>query len=148
MEQQIISTALVHFTRLFGEESNEVTVICDRIKRKLQEFVKSEEGQGLIRDFEELGRAVSNKKGFWSAIKNFFHSAKEWSPSPIVMLAIFLLCIAGLTVYIVCVPQSTVAVWVTSLLSCLAAIFAELGRKVLAEKIAEFFARPSLELPN
>ncbi len=162
MAEQIISIAIELFSRLFGEtqkmskqeDEESVTEILNSMKKELGEILKSEAGQRLIGDVGKLAKKVCTQTDFLAMIKSFFQLAKDmaekwlgWIFSPTVMLTIFLLCIAGLIVYIVCVPQSTVAVWVTSLLSRLAEIFVALGQ-FCAEKIAKFFEKSSLELED
>lgn len=128
------------------EGKEEVDPTIDEIVRCLNECLETVPGRKFINLVKGYARIVVSKEAFMNAVKEFFHGAKKWATSPMRMFCLFVLGIAALITYIICVPESVVAEWVTSLLAMLADRLSFVGLTI-CDKIGEFFAGNSLELP-
>ena len=161
MAEKIVPTAIALSRDLFQgvtdqeEQSVEDNLNC--IKNDLREIMKTEVGQRLIKNVGKLAKNVGTLEGFQGIVKELFQLAKEvtgkvmngLSSHPLLAtLAIFLLLLAALVVYIYLVPESTVAVWVNSLIHDLGVVLANIFHRLkdFTMAVAEFLKSSGLEL--
>ena len=160
MAEQIVSTATalargISQAAIDQEESQQsVEDILNCIKDDLRQIVRTPLGQRLIKNVGMLATKVRTWEDFLGMIKELFQLAKDtvlnWlssQPAQVVM-AVFLVLVAGLIVYINLAPESVVAVWVNSLIHDLGVVFANIFHRLkdFTLAVAEFFRRSDVEL--
>lgn len=150
MDDQIVSIASDFIRKIFQckEKDEEVKTSLAIMRQSFKNIIKTEDGKVIKKEMKKNAVGACTPVGFLIMVKNFFREAGKYADTSLMgKFCMFVLLIAVLiaTLLTLCfVLESVVALWVTGLIAALATLLVGVG---VAEMIAAFFERKSLELP-